>query len=270
MDRAKLSLNQYTVRPWSLEEAVAACVKRGIPSMAVWRDKIAEIGLPRAAALLKSAGLRASSVCRGGFFPDPSGIERARRVDDTRRAIEEAVAIGAPAVVLVCGPAAGQPLEVARAQVEAGIEACASDALDAGIRLAIEPLHPMMISERSVITTLGEANDICDRLASPAIGIVCDVYHVFWDIRVHDELARAGQRIAGFHLSDWTTPRGGDITASRAMLSDGCIDIPGLAHAVSEAGYTGDIEIEILNEIAWTGNLNTWLDTAIERYLAIA
>jgi sugar phosphate isomerase/epimerase len=269
MDRTKLSLNQYTVRPWSLEEAVAACVKRNIPSMAVWRDKIAEIGLPRAVTLLKNAGLRASSVCRGGFFPDPSADERARRIDDTRRAIDEAAALGAPAVVLVCGPAAGQPLDVARAQVEAGIAACAGDALAAGLRLAIEPLHPMMISERSVITTLGEANDICDRLASTAVGIVCDVYHVFWDIRVHTELARAGTRIAGFHLSDWTTPRGGDVTASRAMLGDGCIEFTTLARDVAGAGYTGDVEIEILNETAWSGDLDAWLDTAVARYTAI-
>jgi sugar phosphate isomerase/epimerase len=269
MNRRRLSLNQYTVRPWSLERAVAACVKRDIPSIAVWRDKIAEIGIARAAALLKSAGLRASSVCRGGFFPDPSAAERARRIDDTRRALDEAVALGAPALVLVCGPAAGQPLAVARAQVEDGIAACLADATAAGVRLAIEPLHPMMIAERSVIATLGEANDLADRLALPAVGVICDLYHIFWDVRVQAEIARSGTRIAGFHVSDWTTPRG-DVTASRAMLGEGCIEISALAGDVASAGYAGDIEIEILNETAWTGDLDAWLDTAVERYAAIA
>jgi len=268
MDLHRLALNQYTVRPWTLERAIAACVRRGIPSIAVWRDKIAEVGIARAAEMLRASGLRASSVCRGGFFPDPSAAERARRIDDTRRAIEEAAALGAPTLVLVCGPAAGQSLATAREQVAEGIAGCASDAAAAGVRLGIEALHPMMIAERSVIATLGEANDLAERIDSPAVGVVCDVYHIFWDARVHAEIARAGSRIVGFHLSDWVTPRG-DVTASRAMLGEGSIDLPALARSVAAAGYAADVEIEILNEEAWAGDLKVWLDTAVRRYTAI-
>jgi sugar phosphate isomerase/epimerase len=269
MDRRVLSLNQYTVKPWSLEAAVGACVARGIPSIAVWRDKLAEIGTARAARLLRESGVRASSVCRGGFFPDPSPVERARRVDDTRRAIDEAAALGAPTLVLVCGPPAGQPFADARAQVAEGIAACAADAQRAGVRLGIEPLHPMMITERSIIATLGEANDLASWIGSPAVGVVVDVYHVFWDARVLDEISRAGRTIAGFHLSDWRTPNGGDVTAQRAMIGDGCIELGTLALAVAAAGYRDDVEIEILNETAWAGDLDRWLDTAVERYAAV-
>jgi sugar phosphate isomerase/epimerase len=270
MDLRRLSLNQYTVKPWSLERAVAACVARDIPSISVWRDKLAELGTARGARLLRDYGVRAASVCRGGFFPDPSRAERSRRIDDTRRAIEEAATLGAPALVLVCGPPAGQPLAVARAQVAEGIAACTADAEQAGVRLGIEPLHPMMIAERSVIATLGEANDLAAAIGSPAVGVVVDVYHVFWDVRVDAEIARAGGTIAGFHLSDWRTPNGGDVTAQRAMIGDGCIELSGLARAVAGAGYRGDIEVEVLNETAWSGDLDAWLDTAVARYGAIA
>jgi sugar phosphate isomerase/epimerase len=270
VDLGVLSLNQYTVKPWSLEAAVAACVARDIPAIAVWRDKLAELGTARAAQLLRASGVRASSVCRGGFFPHPSPAERARRIDDTRRAIDEAAALGAPTLVLVCGPPAGQPFADARAQVADGIAACAADAHGAGVRLGIEPLHPMMITERSIIATLGEANDLASSIGSPAVGVVVDVYHVFWDVHVIDEIARAGANIAGFHLSDWRTPNGGDVTAQRAMLGDGCIELSTLAKAVSAAGYRDDVEIEILNETAWAGDLDRWLDTAVTRYAAIA
>jgi sugar phosphate isomerase/epimerase len=269
VDLRRLALNQYTVKPWSLERAVAACVERDIPSIAVWRDKLAEIGTARAVKVLRNSGTRASSVCRGGFFPDPSPVERARRIDDTRRAIEEAAALGAPTLVLVCGPAAGQSLADARAQIADGIAACAADAQRAGVRLGIEPLHPMMIAERSVVATLDEANDIVAAIGSPAVGVVVDVYHVFWDARVGAGIARAGKTIAGFHLSDWRTPAGGDVTAQRAMIGDGCIELAALAAGVAAAGYTGDIEIEILNETAWAGDLDTWLATAVSRYAAI-
>ncbi|HTW84860.1 MAG TPA: sugar phosphate isomerase/epimerase family protein [Candidatus Sulfotelmatobacter sp.] len=268
MDRARLSLNQYTVRPWSLDAAIDACVRREIPSIAVWRDKLAEAGVAGAAARLRDAGLRVSSLCRGGFFPAPSANERARRVDDNRRAIEEAAAIGAPLLVLVCGPAEGQPLPEARAQVADGIAQVAADALAAGVRLGIEPLHPMMIAERSVIASLREANDLVERIGAPGVRVVCDLYHIFWDAHVESEIARAGATIAGCHVSDWTTPRG-DVTADRAMLGEGCIDVAGLVGHVERAGYAGDIEIEILNATAWQGDLDAWLDRALERYLTI-
>ena len=268
MDTARLSLNQYTVRPWSLEQAIAACVRREIPAIAVWRDKLGEAGVARATTLLRAAGLRVSSLCRGGFFPAPTATERARRIDDTRRAIHDAATIGAPVLVLVCGPAEGQPLPVAREQVAAGIAAVAEDAKAAGVRLGIEPLHPMMIAERSVIASLREANDLVATLASPHVGVVCDLYHIFWDAHVELEIARAAASIVGLHVSDWTTPRG-DVTADRAMLGEGCIDVGGLAAHVARAGYTGQVEIEILNERAWAGDLDAWLDLAVARYAAI-
>ena len=269
MDRGRLSFNQYTCKPWSLERAIDACTFREIPAIAIWRDKIAEVGLKRAIRLINDTGLRVSSVCRGGFFPSPSAAERARRIDENRRAIDEAAALGAPVLVLVCGSAEGQPLAAGRAQVADGIAALVPDAVATGVQLAIEPLHPMMIAERSVVASLEEANDIAYRIGSPAIGVICDVYHVFWDAHVERETARAGSRISGFHVSDWTTPRG-DVTADRAMIGDGCIDIAGLHAAVSAAGYRGDIEIEILNATAWQrADLDAWLDTAVARYEAV-
>jgi sugar phosphate isomerase/epimerase len=136
------------------------------------------------------------------------------------------------------------------------------------VQLGIEPLHPMMIAERSVIASLREANDLVARLDVPSVGVVCDLYHIFWDAHVESEIARAAGTIAGLHVSDWTTPRG-DVTADRAMLGDGCIDVAGLAAHVARAGYAGDVEIEILNETAWRGDLDAWLDLALARFAAI-
>ena len=265
MDPTRLSLNQYTVRPWSLAEAIEGCVRHEIPAIGIWRDKLAQHGVERAARDLQAAGLRVSSLCRGGFFPAPSAAECAARIDDNRRAIEEAAAVGAPVLVLVCGPAAGSKLPEARAMVVDGIAAILPDAQAANVRLAIEPLHPMMIAERSVVASLREANDLRDRFASPYVAVAVDVYHVFWDAHVELEIARAGASIAGFHLSDWRTPTG-DVTADRAMIGEGSIDIPALALAVEAAGYGGDIEIEILSDRLWRGDQETTLRTAIERY----
>jgi sugar phosphate isomerase/epimerase len=268
MDRARLSLNQYTAKPWSLREAIDGCVRHGIPAIAPWRDKLAAHGVAAAARDLRDAGLRVSSLCRGGFFAAPSASERQARIDENRRAIDEAAAIGAPVLVLVPGTAEGASLAGARAMIADGIAAVLPHAQACNVRLAIEPLHPMMIAERSVITSLGEANDLCARFASPHVGVIADVYHIFWDYRVEAEIARAGVTIAGFHLSDWRTPAG-DVTADRAMIGDGCIDLAGLARAVAAAGYTADIEVEVLNAGLWAGDQEQTLRTVVERYSAL-
>ena len=268
MDRARLSLNQYTVKPWSLREAIDGCVRHGIPAMAVLRDKLAEHGAAAAARDFRTAGLRVSSLCRGGFFPAPSAAERQVRIEDNLRAIDEAASIGAPVLVLVPGPAEGASLADARAMIAAGIEAILPHAQAAGVGQPSRSRASRGCAERSVITSLGEANDLCVRFGSPHVGVVADVYHIFWDYRVEAEIARAGTSIAGFHLSDWRTPSG-DLTSDRAMLGDGCIDIAGLASAVYAAGFNGDAEIEVLNARLWAGDQDATLRTAVERYLAI-
>lgn len=231
---SRLSLNLITVDQWSLEEAVAGCADAGIEWIAPWRHQLGDVGA--SSRLIREAGLRVSSLCRGGFFATVSP-------GDNERAVEEAAALGAPVLVLVCGPLASRDLPAARDWIARGIEALAPHAERYGVRLGIEPLHPMMIAERSVIVTLGEALDLAERLD---VGVIVDAYHVFFDPQLDDLLERARGRIAGFHVSDWVTPTG-DVMASRALMGDGLIDLPGLRRLVDGAGYDGPIEVEVIN-----------------------
>jgi sugar phosphate isomerase/epimerase len=247
---ARLSLNQYTTKRWSLRESVEGCVRHGVPYIGVWRDKVAEIGLEGAAKLVRDAGLRVSSLCRGGFFPAASAAERKARIDDTRRAIEEAATLGAPVVVLVCGPPVDKDLSAARGMIADAIEALIPDAAACNVRLGIEPLHPMMVMQRSAICTLREANALAERFPAASVGVVVDVYHVWWDAELYEQIGRAGMRIAGFHISDWIEPLG-DPLASRGIPGTGVIDLARIRGAVDAAGYAGPIEIEVLNLAVW-------------------
>jgi sugar phosphate isomerase/epimerase len=237
---SRFSLNQMTVDQWSLDEAIEACAAAGVRWMAPWRHKLADRGAGEYARLLQEAGIRASSLCRGGFFGAPGADE------DNRRAVEEAAELGTDVLVLVCGPAPGRDLRVGRRIVAEGVERLLPYAIDHGVRLAIEPLHPMLVAERSVIVTLGEALDLAERFDEDAVGVVVDAYHVFWDPDVERQIVRAGRRILAFHISDWVTPMG-DATASRAMIGDGAIDLRRLIGLVDRAGYLGPIEAEIIN-----------------------
>jgi sugar phosphate isomerase/epimerase len=240
IDPARLSLNLITVDHWSLEEAVERCAAAGIRTVAPWRHKVAETGLAESARLIREAGLAVSSLCRGGFFTAPGAAE------DNRRAVEEAAALGAPVLVLVCGPPVDRDLAAARATITAGIERLLPFAAEHGVRLGIEPLHPMMVGERSAIVTVGEALALARAFDDPSLGVVVDAYHVFWDPRLRHELASVNGLIAGYHVSDWLVPTP-DLLAGRGLMGDGIIDLQSIRALVEAAGYGGPIEVEVIN-----------------------
>ncbi len=255
----RLSFNSMTADRWSLAEVIDACAEHGVQWIGPWRHKLAEIGVEEAARRISAAGLKVSSLCRGGFFTADGADE------DNRRAVEEAAALGTDALVLVCGPPVGRDLAAARDTIERGIERLLPHAIEHGVRLGIEPLHPMMIGERSAIVTLGEALDCAERIGDPGVGVVIDVYHVFWDPRLEDEIARAAGRIFGFHVNDWLAATSHTLL-ERGMMGDGIIDLRRLRGLVDAAGYDGPIEVEILNPAIWDLPRAELMGTVTERF----
>jgi sugar phosphate isomerase/epimerase len=240
IDPARLSLNLITVDHWELPEAVERCAAAGIGIVAPWRHQLAKTGVAQSARAIREAGLAVSSLCRGGFFTAPGAD------DDNRRAVEQAAELEAPVLVLVCGPPAGRDLQAARAAIAAGVERLLPYAADHGVRLAIEPLHPMMIGERSAIVTLGEALALARSLDSPYAGVAVDAYHVFWDPELEPLLAAAHGLIAAHHVCDWLVPTP-DLLAGRGLMGEGIIDLPRLRALIEAAGYRGPIEVEVIN-----------------------
>jgi sugar phosphate isomerase/epimerase len=262
----RLSLNQISVNRWSLPEAVEGCARAGLGWIGLWRDKVAACGVERSSREVRDAGLRVSSLCRGGFFPAATAAERRERLDDNRRAVDEAAALGTDALVLVCGPAPDRDLAAARRMVDEGVAELAPYAARAGVRLGVEPLHPMYAGDRSVVVTLGQANAMAERIASPFVGVAVDVYHVWWDPEVYAQIARAGTRILGFHVSDWLVPPP-DHLLGRGMMGDGIIELRRLREAVDAAGYGGPIEVEIFNQQIWNTPGEQVLTVMKDRFL---
>jgi len=261
----RLSFNQMTADPWTLEEASRNCSRSGVKHIGVWRHKLGG-DAAKAAAMLRGEGLQVSSLCRGGWFSATTPEERRKRVEDNRAAIEEAAMLCTRVLVIVSGPAHGQSLEDARATVLDGLREVLPDAEKAGVVLGIEPLHPMYAAERSVVVTLRQANDMAESLASPSAGVVVDAFHVWWDPEVMQQIERARGRIVGFHVSDWPVPLPG-ILMGRAMMGEGVIELRALRAAVEAAGYDGPIEVEIFNDEIWRSADDTLMSRIQEAFL---
>jgi sugar phosphate isomerase/epimerase len=266
-DLARLSLNQITTQRWSVREAVDGCARAGIPAIGLWRDKVADTGIAESARIVGDAGLHVSSLCRGGMFPAATGAERQARIDDNRRAVDEAAQLGADVLVLVCGPAPDRDIQAARAMVAEAIAQLLPYAAERGVKLGIEPLHPMFAADRSVIVTLAEALTLAEAFDSRQLGVVVDVYHVWWDPDLYAQITRAAGRILGFHVSDWLVPPP-DVLLGRGMIGDGVIELRRIRAAVDAAGYAGPIEVEIFNRAIWEMPGDQVLARMCERYLA--
>jgi sugar phosphate isomerase/epimerase len=263
----RFSLNQATTKYWPLDELVAGCAAAGVEGVGLWREEVAAYGVTKAAALVRDAGLEVTSLCRGGFFDRPGWY------DENRRAVDEAATLGAPALVLVSGglPAGSRDLDAARAHVGDAVGRLVPFALDAGVRLAIEPLHPMFCADRCVVASLGQALDLAAPYPAEAVGVVVDTYHLWWDDTVWAGIARAGRerRIAAFQLADWITPLPAGVLLGRGLPGAGCVDMQRFADAVTAAGYDGFVEVEVFHEEVWARPGSEVLAEALAGYRAL-
>jgi sugar phosphate isomerase/epimerase len=268
---ARLSLNQRTTANWSLHEAVDGAVAAGLPAIGLWREPVAEVGVDVARRRVDDAGLRVSSLCRGGFFTAADPAARTAAHEDNLRALDEAAALAAMALVLVPGglPPGDKDLTGARMRAAEAIAALVPAAVERGVTLGIEPMNPIYAADRGVISTLAQALDIADAFAPHEVGVVVDTFHLWWEPGVHAQIARAGERIVSYQVCDWITPLPADSLLARGMMGDGHIDFPAFTRAVAAAGYTGDVEVEIFHADVWAAPGDEVVATMARRYVEL-
>ncbi|MFZ4128698.1 sugar phosphate isomerase/epimerase family protein [Streptomyces cellulosae] len=254
-DLTRFSINQMTVKQLTLPDLVTACRELGVPAVGLWREPVQEYGVEAAAGLVRDAGLAVTTLCRGGFLTAVDADERAAALADNRRAVDEAATLGTDTLVLVSGglPPGTKDLRAARERIADALTELAPYAEDHGVKLAIEPLHPMFASDRCVVSTLTQALDLAERFPAHQVGVTVDTYHIWWDDTAPEAIARAGaqQRIHTFQLADWITPLPEGVLNGRGQIGDGAIDMREWQGYVEAAGYTGAIEVELFNEDLW-------------------
>lgn len=246
----RLSFNEICTRGWSSVETIEQCSEDDIQWVGLWRDRVADAGLARVRAALDRTGVKVSSLCRGGMFTGRTSAERDHAVNDNLRAIDEAATLGADVLILVCGQVFDRDAPAGRRQVAEGIERITAYASECGVRLAVEPLHPMLIADRSVIVTMRDALQLVMDLPVDVVGLAFDAYHLFWDSDVEHLTRSAANRVFSYQISDWTLPIEGGLS-SRGLPGEGHIDLVRLGQLMAEIGYGGPIEVEVLSDDLW-------------------
>ena len=256
-----------TTKPWSLQECCENYAAAGIPHITIWRNVLEDCPLEDAAKIVRQNSLQVTALCRGGFFPSIDAKKRAESIEDNKRAIDEAAALGAPMVVLVCGADPAQSLTDSRQQIHDGIASLLPYAEANRVKLAIEPLHPMYAGDRSAINTLGQANDMAEALNSAWAGVAADVYHLWWDPDLEQEIQRCGEHgnLLAFHVCDWKTPTN-DLLLDRGLMGEGCIPLRKIRQWVESAGFGGPIEVEIFSSTYWEQDQKDYLKRIVEAY----
>jgi sugar phosphate isomerase/epimerase len=268
-DLSRFCIHTVTTKPWAIEESVERYAAAGVKGITVWREALAGRDPAAIGKRLRDHGLTVVSLCRGGFFPADTAARRLKAIDENRRCIDQAAALGAPLIVLVCGALAGQALAESRKQIADGIAAILPQAAAVRVRLAIEPLHPMYAGDRSAINTVSQARAICNGLKSSWLGIAVDVYHTWWDDHLEEEIRASGQEgtLFAFHVSDWRTPTV-DMLEDRGLMGEGCIPIRQIRRWMEQAGFNGFNEVEIFSRRLWASDQTQFLEDIKAAYSA--
>jgi sugar phosphate isomerase/epimerase len=267
-DFSRLCIHTITTKPWEIEDCIRNYSRAGVHGITIWRNVLENRNPAEVRSLLTDCNMEVVSLCRGGFFPSVSPIKRQSAIDDNLLAIDQAAVVGAPLIVMVCGAEKDQHLEKSREQILEGIIRILPVAKSAGIRLAIEPLHPMYAGDRSAVNTIRQANEMAERINSPWVGVAVDVYHLWWDpdLKMEIERCAANHHLFAFHVCDWKVPTF-DFLNDRGLMGEGCIDVPQIRSWVEDSGFTGFNEVEIFSNLHWSEDQNSFLEKIKNAYL---
>ena len=226
--------------------SLSQLVEAGIKRTALWNPMIENYGERQALSCWNDSGLRADSLCVAELFAGPDAL---------RRMLDRADLFQARTLVLITGGLDSTRFEGGIDQARTSLVSLLAQANELArpynVKLAFEPLHPMVCGFRSIVSSLGEALDLLDQLgAANEIGIAIDVYALWWEDRLDQKLLRAGKRILNYHVSDWLTDTS-DLRLDRGMPGDGQINLLQWRAQLEKLDYRGGVEMEIFSRDRW-------------------
>ena len=264
MKPQELAIHTFTNQPWTIFECIENYSRAGIRGISIWRETIAGQDLKKVGKHLADSGLVPVSLVRGGFFTAHTAPDRETAITRNLEALAEAEHLGLPMIVLVCGATIGLSPEQNLEQIEAGIRAILPRAEATGIKLAIEPLHPMYAGDRSAVASLRDANILAQRINHPLVGIAVDTFHVWWETNLQQEIQTCADNghLFAFHICEFK-PDFDHPLLDRGLPGEGVNATPRILNMIRNTGFTGLTEVEIFSRKYWAMNQHDFLTNII-------
>lgn len=269
MPDGRIAISEVTTEDWSFAEDVRAYgAADGVEGIGVWREKLAasDDSPAEARERLEGAGLDACSLIYAGGFTDGPLDEQ---LGDARDAIRTAEILGAPVLLVVAGPRIGVSAAEGSRRARDALEELAPVARDAGVTLALEPIHPIEITGYSTVVTVEQAHEVVAGIDGAAL--LLDIWNSWWEPDIEQTLAKVGADVAavqvGDHRAETETPQ------DRAPPGEGVVPLADLVGTLESTGYDGFYEVELFTDAYDPAEYPELIETCVdgvERVLAAA
>jgi sugar phosphate isomerase/epimerase len=263
-------VSQFTTWPWSFERDVERYAAHGVPAIEVCTFKLNKDDDAVQLGAIATAGLTVSSVQSEvhSLFPD-SLAGQPTAAEDRVRHIKAAIERVAPHVpeqtpfVVITGAAPGGDTAAVYAKALTALADLAQFAAKRRMRIAYEPLNPVLFNTDTALWGLDQALELVDRIGHEALGLCVDTWNIFQTPALHEVIRACGDRIFVVQVSDWHRPRSG---ADRISLGDGEIDNAAIVRTIRQTGYAGPYVLEIFSGESLPGSIwRSDLDAVIEK-----
>ena len=274
----RFGISEFTTWPWSFERDVQRYAAHGVDTIEVCEFKLNRDDYRPQLRSIERAGLAVSSVQSTvhSLFPDslaPAPSDPQDRIRHMKTAIER-IAPHVPAqtpFVVITGAAPGGDTRMVYERAVRDFFDLATFAAERGVRIAYEPLNPVLFNTDTALWGLDQALELVRRVDHPALGICLDTWNIFQTPNLHEVIGACGERIFLVQVSDWHRPRSG---ADRISLGDGTIDNAAIMKATRKAGYTGPFVLEIfsgesLPDSIWRADLDQVIDRNISAFVRL-
>src|SRR5262245_44834687 len=247
---ARYAVCERVLRQGSFAADVALVRTAGIAAIGADDAAVEAIGVREAVRVLDGEGVGVSS------YMSLEEIVRAdastASLDGTARRLDVAMQLRAPSALVATGPLGALSAARADAICRDWLARAAPLAVERGLRIALEPMHPLM-RRWSFVHTLRHGLELVEGI--DGAGVALDLGHVWWERGLDELIQERSGDVASVQLTNVDAAALAEFRYERAPLEAGDVPVAPFVRRLESSGYRGWYENETLVRTPRDGRL---------------